>query len=195
MKINHRPLDWNVIASFGFQWKKNHEWKLTWYIFLILWTGEVYFSCLHALKGCLQQFFWFGTHFKSVLQDVNGPLCVAWEEIMTESEIRQICERESVYVNINKTPHLHTLWMFKPSMCDVNKCKGLTVRSCNIEVSLSLIDILNSTEKNNTKTKKVKPTSPLYGKPIQFNQLVSTKKIREDICHGHTRNNFVYSHF
>lgn len=54
--------------------------------------------------------------------------------------------------------------MFKPSMCDVNECKGLAVRSCNIEVSLSLIDVLNSTEKN--KQKQVKPTSPLYGKPI-----------------------------
>lgn len=168
---------------------KKREWKLTWYIFLILWTGKVYFPCLHALKGRLQQFFGFGTHFKSILQDVNGPLCVAWEEIMTESEIRQICERESVLVNINKIPHMHTLWMFKLSMCDMNKCKGLAVRSCNIEVSLSLIDILNSTEKKQ-KTKKVKPTSPIW-----FNQLVSTEKIGEDICHGHTRNNFVYSHF
>lgn len=101
-----------LTASFIIFFSKKTLHKLTWYIFLILQTGKIRSSCLHALQGCLQQLFWFGPQLKRFLQDVNGFLCIACKVTPAASEIPDmrkrlcVCERVCVRVLTKVTVYL-----------------------------------------------------------------------------------------
>lgn len=50
--------------------------------------------------------------------------------------------RMQLYVQEQQKVHFSTLRLLKICMCNVDKCKVMAMRSCNIEIGFGLIDIL-----------------------------------------------------
>lgn len=56
-----------------------------------------------------------------------------------------------LYVQEQQKAKFSTLRLLKLCMCNVDKCKVLTVRSRNVEIGFGLVYILNSNKKEDTK--------------------------------------------